>query len=65
MEWQEQALAWENIPGEDGLHTPDFPYCGNMECWCHTSVAYHSLVEYSTYAEEEVEQAYLFFELPQ
>jgi hypothetical protein len=25
-------------------HTDERPYCGDLACWCHTSVEYHDLV---------------------
>jgi hypothetical protein len=48
----------------DGVHTAENPYCGNVGCWCHTNVAYHSQVTDSSFSNmsvEELEQALAFF----
>jgi hypothetical protein len=32
------------INSYDGEHTSSNPYCGDLSCWCHTDVDYHSTV---------------------
>jgi hypothetical protein len=54
----------QDVMGEDdGVHTPDNPYCCDLDCWCHTDVGYHSTVQYPTYLNEDVELAYSFYEV--
>jgi hypothetical protein len=45
------------------LHTSDSPYCGEMDCWCHTDVAYHDEVTHPTATDDEIEVAYQFLGL--
>ena len=45
------------------VHTPHHPYCSDLSCWCHTSVAYHAQVQFPQPTEVEVQQAYSFFGL--
>jgi hypothetical protein len=54
MEWEGQT---------DGVHTPDNPYCSDLDCWCHTSVEYHDLATELYVTDEDVEQAYSFYGL--
>ncbi len=46
------------------VHTPENPYCGDLTCWCHSDADYHAEVLSAEPTREEVEIAYLFFELP-
>ena len=49
---------------DDGVHTAICPYCGNLECWCHTDVEYHDIVTHPAATDEDVEQAYGFYRIP-
>lgn len=49
--------------GSDGKHTVEQPYCDDLTCWCHCDVAYHDLVVHPEYSEDDVEQAYAFYEM--
>lgn len=61
MDWNGQDVT----VGDDEVHTPDCPYCGELGCWCHTDVGYHDLVMHPAYLSEDVEQAYSFYEIYQ
>ena len=46
----------EDVSSEE-VHTPFNPYCGDLNCWCHTNVSYHvevtelpEVVDAATYA---------------
>lgn len=54
MEWDEQ---------DDGVHTPDNPYCADPGCWCHTNVEYHDLATQPYTSEEEMTEIYQFYGL--
>ncbi len=49
--------------GFDDVHTWDSPYCDELACWCHTAIAYHELVTHSSATDDELVQAYAFFEV--
>jgi len=46
-------------------HTPEHPYCGDQQCWCHYNIAYHDQIQHPerNQTPEQVEQAYSFFGL--
>jgi len=46
---------------DEGVHTADSPYCGDLGCWCHTDVGYHDVVMSLVFLDEDVEQAYSFY----
>lgn len=54
---------WAAVVVDDGVHTAVRPYCGDLECWCHTDVEYHDEVQHPVYSEGDVEQAYRFYHL--
>jgi len=48
----------------EGVHTPENPYCSDLSCWCHTSIAWHAWQENTldrVHSEQEHEQARSFF----
>jgi len=47
----------------DGVHTAERPYCSDLGCRCHTDVVYHDWVAHPGYLDDDVEQAYSFYEL--
>jgi len=59
MDREEQDVMVLDAEG----HTMDYPYCGDLGCWCHTDVGYHDEVIHPMYLDEAVEQAYRFYEL--
>lgn len=54
MEWEEQ---------DDGVHTPENPYCSDLNCWCHTDVEYHDMATQPYTTEEEITEVYQFYGL--
>lgn len=56
MDWDDQ---------DDGVHTPDTPYCADPSCWCHTDVDYHDLATSPYSTDEEITLAYTFYGLTQ
>ena len=57
------SLTESSTPLE-GVHTPEHPYCGDLTCWCHTSIPCHAWQENTldrVHSEEEQEQARSFF----
>lgn len=65
MKWRLRNGDQEDVPVsvDDGVHTAVCPYCGNVECWCHTDVVYHDLVTHPVATDEDVEQAYCFYRI--
>jgi hypothetical protein len=59
MDWEEQDVMVE----KNEVHTPENPYCDDLNCWCHTDVGYHSTVQYPAYLDEDVDLAYSFYEV--
>ena len=54
--------GWDS--GQEDVHTPASPYCGDLSCWCHTDVVYHEHVtSVGEPTEQEVQQAFSFFGL--
>ena len=47
--------------GFDTLHTLECPYCGSLDCWCHTDIPYHELVTHPSATDDELTQACDFF----
>lgn len=45
------------------VHTPGQPYCDDVTCWCHTDASYHEVATHPAATDEEVAQAYEFYEL--
>jgi hypothetical protein len=35
----------------DGVHTPEHPYCDDLNDWCHTDLEYHASFTHGTFAE--------------
>ena len=57
------SLEDSTFSSED-VHTPENPYCGNLNCWCHTSVVWHAQQEHTLDrqpSEALEEQARSFF----
>ena len=48
---------------DDGVHTPENPYCSNFACWCHSASAYHQIVTEPLTTDGDIELAYTFFGL--
>ena len=56
---EEQDSVWTG----DGIHTASCPYCGELDCWCHTDVEYHDQVQHPAYSDEDVERACSFYNI--
>lgn len=65
MKWSLWNGDQEDFPVsvDDEVHTAVCPYCGNVECWCHTNIEYHDMVTHPSATDEDVEQAYGFYNL--
>ena len=65
--WFKQAStpsSTEDSTPLESVHTPENPYCGDLNCWCHTSIPWHAWQENTldrVHSEEEHEQARSFF----
>ena len=59
------AYSFEDVASSgDEVHTVQYPYCGDLSCWCHNSVSYHEEVTQPLEApvdEQEVAIAWSFF----
>jgi predicted GIY-YIG superfamily endonuclease len=49
--------------GNQDVHTPALPYCQQLSCWCHTTVAYHHRVTHQQASATEITRAYRFLGL--
>ncbi len=50
----------EQDASSPAVHTPECPYCGEMDCACHTDVGYHELVT-DPLSDENVDEETLQF----
>lgn len=60
MKWTETSESTNGIEDE---HTSENPYCGDLDCWCHTDVDYHDEVTHPVATEEEIDLAYAYLGL--
>ena len=64
MATQHKSYHTDDVSTKDnGVHTPENPYCDDLSCWCHTNVIYHDQVTSISFiaTDAQVEQAYGFF----
>lgn len=59
---QRESQEEETTVSQD-VHTPDQPYCENLDCWCHSDATYHEQVIHPVVTDEEIEMAYRFLGL--
>ena len=59
-----QVAPEEEMTTSADVHTQAYPYCEDLECWCHSDVSYHDDVTHPQPSEEEMELAYQFWSLP-
>src|SRR5579885_1719527 len=49
----------------DAVHTPQNPYCSDLNCWCHSESRYHDVVTQPLTGEADTSLAYTFFGIQQ